>query len=145
MAVRTSRVNLCRGEVSEFRFSQMQGTQRKMMFSVSFYNIISIIKMALDSSSLNECLNHEIRHESLSHFWTVHSFTFIKFTQSQTETLLNIANVELGLTQPAALARAHGKQLQGKLSSALGLFMGPLPGSQQENRGLWIWLVLFLS
>lgn len=74
----------------------MQGTQKKMIFSVSFYNIISIIKTALESSSPNECLNHDIRHQPLSDFCTVHFFTFIKLTQSQTETLLNIVSVELG-------------------------------------------------
>lgn len=111
----------------------MQGTQTKRMFPVSFY-IISIIKMALDSSSLNECLNHEIRHEPLSHFCTVQSFTFIKFTQSQTETLLNIVSVELGSTQPAALSLCPWQATTGQVQLCTGLV---LPGSEQkENRGL---------
>ena len=63
----------CRGKVSEFRPPQIQGTQRKMMFSGSSYDTIPTIKMTLESNSLDECPNHEIRHEPQSCFCTVSS------------------------------------------------------------------------
>lgn len=63
----------CRGKVSEFRPPQIQGTQRKVMFSGSSYDIIPIIKMSLECMSLNECPNREIRHEPQSCFCTVSS------------------------------------------------------------------------
>lgn len=50
----------CRGKLSEFRSSQIQGTQ---MFSGSSYDTILIIEMSLESTCLHECTNHEIRHE----------------------------------------------------------------------------------
>lgn len=107
-------------KVSEFKLSQMQGTQRKMMFSVSFYDLISIIKMALESSSLYECLNHERRHKTLSCFCTiVHSSTFIKLTQSQTETPLNIVSVELGPIYPAVLSSWGATTGQAQLCTEL--------------------------
>lgn len=102
----------------------MQGTQRKTMFWVSFYDIIPIIEMALESSSLKECPDHEIRHEPLSRFCTVRSFIFIKLTQPQTETPMNIVSAELGPTYPAALSSCTWAATTAQAQLCVGLVHG---------------------
>lgn len=80
--------------------------------------------MTLESSSLNECLNHEIRHKPLSWFCTVHSFTSIKLTQTQTETPLNIVSVELGPTYPPVLSSCPWEAATGQAQLCTGLVDG---------------------
>lgn len=65
---------------------QIQSSQRKMMFSVYSYDIISIIKMSLESLCLQECHHYGIRHMSLnlvSVLWTAQGSLSAFFHLSQ--------------------------------------------------------------